>query len=376
METKKRMQRFLSIFLACIMLLNVPMSALAYEDVVMLNETEMMQETAAQTELTSEEGFVVEEISDVTASTEATESETAPAEEQIIPEIQTETATEVRMTETEFQEIEIIEMETELPSNETELTEAETDVMLEELTEEDVHVLDSCAGETTLVETNLRIQNRSVVSEHMILPETVSVYHAVILKEAERVNFVVDGRDDILLTDLTYAAGQPSGEYEITELNPYLVSDGSEAGRADLVQYFGEAVFEYLANPESPVYYLELVYQSEEGRIGTGMGLLIEQLDTESMVQTLADEGDTETPGTPNITNFRVGYGTVNLNNKNLNVVYTLPQTYITQFAVSVPPAKQTGTQGTYSYEWYSNTVNSYEGAKLLDYKNDGRNDL
>lgn len=64
MKTKKRMQRFLSIFLACIMIMNVPMSALAFEDVQIMDViAEEAVEMAAEENCTvsSEEAIIVSE---------------------------------------------------------------------------------------------------------------------------------------------------------------------------------------------------------------------------------------------------------------------------------------------------------------------------
>ena len=73
METRKRMQKFLSIFLACIMILNVPMSALAYEDVMVLDAVEDLDVYAEQNEEDFAETAELIEIEEAGETAEAGE---------------------------------------------------------------------------------------------------------------------------------------------------------------------------------------------------------------------------------------------------------------------------------------------------------------
>lgn len=61
MKTKKRMQRFLSIFLACIMMLNVPMSVLASEGVQILDASENVELLMADDGSASLEEVILDE---------------------------------------------------------------------------------------------------------------------------------------------------------------------------------------------------------------------------------------------------------------------------------------------------------------------------
>lgn len=82
METKKKLQRFLSIFLACVMIMNVPMSALAFEDVQVLDVVEDVEPAVVEEELTSSDEIVYEDEESTTG--EEPVDEITVVEEQVV----------------------------------------------------------------------------------------------------------------------------------------------------------------------------------------------------------------------------------------------------------------------------------------------------
>lgn len=87
METKKKLQRFLSIFLACVMIMNVPMSALAFEDVQILDVVEDVEPVVVEEDSSSSEEVVfideeaVDEILPDDTSADEISAEETPIDE-------------------------------------------------------------------------------------------------------------------------------------------------------------------------------------------------------------------------------------------------------------------------------------------------------
>lgn len=250
MKTRKRMQRFLSIFLACIMILNVPMSALAFEDVMIVDAEDAVETTAEQQE-TDSDVFDIDAVETINASegeqsTETDASQTGESEygsqgNEESETVQTEEvkdAAETPLTETEFIS------ETPLPELlETELSERETEEILNQLDVNSICVSDNYAGTSELVKTDLSILDRTSVSDTAVIPQNISIYHVAVMREADRISVTADVQENLQITDFSYAESLPLGEYELAAMEQYVVSDGSEAGQAMLVQHFGEDVF-------------------------------------------------------------------------------------------------------------------------------------
>ena len=131
METKKRMQRFLSIFLACIMTLNVPMSSLAFDDVMVLDAVEDLEVYAEQEEMisgeagdTEEEGSVIvisEDESTIEGTTVGNEQTEAADENASLVEEQSAEGFEITGIETMSEDPGLAKAEDPTPASDAEV---------------------------------------------------------------------------------------------------------------------------------------------------------------------------------------------------------------------------------------------------------------